>query len=162
MDYIPKARELGEALLNTPQFQALKEAENTIQQDDNTSKAFQEYQEKERNLLSSQMFGKIIPEKESLALIDLKVRLMSKYPTIRKFFNLQQEFERVMAIVNLTITTTIYGIPSVDQLPFPDEIKGLAGQILDNINGDNKTPTMEIPSDFKLPGNFSLSVILRK
>lgn len=156
MDYIQKARELGEALLKTPEIQKLREAEEEIKKDPEAYKAFQEYQEKESSLVASQMFSKVVPEKESLALIDLRMSLMKKYPSIRNFFNLQQNFEKIMATVNLTITTTIYGLPNADQLPFPKELKDLARQVLDNISGGKEMPAMEIPADFKLPEGLDL------
>jgi len=161
MEYIVKARELGEALLKTPEISKIKEAEAAIQQDPEASKAFEEYQEKERSLVTAQMFSKIPSEKDSLALIDLKMRLIRKYPSIRTFFTLQQDYEKIMATVNLTITTTIYGLPSADQLPFPKELQNLAQQILDNIGGDKDGPTMQIPEGFKLPDGFNLNSLMK-
>jgi len=162
MEYILKARELGEALLKTPEVVRLREAEAEIRNEPSSSKAFDEYQEKERNMLTSQMFSKVPSEKESLALIDLKMRLMRQYPSIRKFFALQQDLEKLMATVNLTVTTTIYGMPSADQLPLPQELKDLAQQILNNIGGGKDGPTLEIPEGFKLPDGFNLSNILKQ
>jgi len=156
MEYIQKARELGEALLKTPEVQKLREAEEEIKKDPEAQKAFEEYQEKERNLVTSQMFSKVVPEKETLALIDLKMKLMRSYPSIRNFFSLQESFEKIMATVNLTITTTIYGMPSADQLPLPKELKDMAQQLLNNISGGKDLPTLEIPEDFKLPDGFNL------
>ncbi|ADY56864.1 hypothetical protein Sgly_2585 [Syntrophobotulus glycolicus DSM 8271] len=155
MDYIEKARELGIALSETPEIQQLKEAEAEIKQEPDAYQGFIEYQEKEKNLLSSQMFGKVVSEKDSLALIDLKVRLIGKYPVIRKFFNQQQEFERIMALVNLTLTTTIFGMPSADQLPFPKEIKDMAQKILENIGGGQDSPPLDL-SSLKVPDGFNL------
>ncbi|NLP43370.1 MAG: YlbF family regulator [Peptococcaceae bacterium] len=154
MEYIQKARELGEALLKTPEITKLKEAEAEIRKDPFAAEAFAEYQEKERNLVASQMFSKVPSEKDSLALLDLKMRLIRQYPAIRNFFVHQQQFEKVMATVNLTITTTIYGMPSTDQLPLPDELKGLAQQLLNNISGGQELPKMQIPEDFNLPANL--------
>jgi len=155
MEYIVKARELGEALLKTPELTKLREAEAEIQNDPQASQAFEEYQEKERGLVMSQMFGKVPNEKENLALIDLKMRLIRQHPSIRNFFNLQQDFEKVMATVNLTITTTIYGMPSADQLPLPKELKNLAQQLLNSLGGQDG-PGMKIPEGFKLPEGFNL------
>lgn len=156
MEYIEKARELGEALLRTPEIQQLKTAEEEIRKDPEAGKAFEEYQEKERSILTSQLFSKIVPEKESLALIDLKMKLIRNYPSIRNFFNLQQGFEKIMATVNLTITTAIYGMPSVDQLPFPKELKEMAQQLLSNINPGQDQASLEIPEGFTLPEGFRL------
>ncbi len=156
MEYIKKARELGEALLQSPEVQKLKEAEEEIKKDPAAQKAFEEYQEKEKSLVTAQMFSKVVPEKDSLALIDLKMKLMRSHPSIRNFFSLQQGFEKIMATVNLTITTAIYGMPSADQLPLPKELKDMAQQLLNNISGGKDGPSMEIPEGFKLPDGFNL------
>ena len=156
MEYIKKARELGEALLQTPEIQKLREAEEEIKKHPEAQKAFEEYQEKERNMVTSQMFSKVVPEKETIALIDLKMKLMRNHPSIRTFFSLQQGFEKIMATVNLTITTTIYGMPSADQLPLPKELKDMAQQLLNNIGGGTDGSSMQIPEGFKLPDGFNL------
>lgn len=162
MEYILKARELGEALLKTPEVIRLKEIETEIQNDSESAKAFASYQEKERQILTAQMFSKVVPEKETLALIDLKMRLAKQYPAIRSFFTVQQDLERIMATVNLTITTTIYGLPSADQLPFPKELKGLAQQLLNTIGGDSNAPAMNIPDGYKLPEGLNMADILSR
>ncbi|UWG96954.1 YlbF family regulator [Dehalobacter sp. DCM] len=162
MDYILKARELGEALLSTPEVIKLKEAEAQIQSDPECAKAFATYQEKEQQILTAQMFGKVVSEKDSIALIDLKMRLAKQYPAIRSFFSVQQELEKIMASVNLTITTTIYGMPSADQLPIPEGLKGLAQQLLSSIGGDSNSPTMNIPEGFKLPDGLNMGDILNR
>lgn len=156
MSYIDKARELGEALAQTPEVQALLAAEAAIRADQEANELFVQYQEKERQLVTTQMLSKVVPEKESLALIDLKIRIMNKHPLIKTYFQHQQKFERVMAMVNLTITTSIHGMPSADQLPLPDELKGMAQKIFDSIGGGNPAKAMEIPKDFKLPAGLKL------
>lgn len=156
MSYIDKARELGEVLAQTPEIQNLKAAEAAIKADPESSEAFLQYQEKEQQLLTTQMISKITPEKEALALIDLKIRLINKYPLIKAFFIQQQNYEKLMAMVNLTLTTSIHGMPSADQLPIPDEIKGMAKQILDGISGGKPMPTMEVPSNLKIPKGIKL------
>ncbi|MHB1651851.1 MAG: YlbF family regulator [Desulfitobacteriaceae bacterium] len=156
MSYIDKARELGEALAQTPEVQSVKAAEASIFADLEAREAFNQYQEKERQLVTAQMMSKVVPEKEALALIDLKIRLMNKHPLIKAFFVQQQKYERLMAMVNLTLTTAIHGMPSADQLPLPDELKNAAQQLLNGINGGKKMPTMEIPPDFKLPHGIKI------
>lgn len=156
MSYIDKARELGEALSQTPEVQAVLAAEAAIKADPEANEAFLQYQEKERQMVTTQMISKVIPEKDALALIDLKVRLMNKYPLIRTYFQAQQSFERVMAMVNLTITTTIHGMPSADQLPLPDEIKNMAQKVLESIGGGKQNKTLEFPKDMKLPPGLKL------
>ncbi|WP_088228986.1 YlbF family regulator [Desulfosporosinus sp. FKB] len=147
MSYIDKARELGEALSQTPELQGLKAAETAIMADPQTKEAFSEYQEKERNLVTAQMISKVVPEKESLALLDLKVRLMNKYPLIKTYFVQQQNYEKLMAMVNLTLTTAMHGLPSASDLPIPEELKGMAQQILDKISGGNPMEKMQITPD---------------
>ncbi|KLU59447.1 hypothetical protein CEB3_c44330 [Peptococcaceae bacterium CEB3] len=156
MSYIDKARELGEALAQTPEIQSIKAAEAAILADPETREAFAKYQEKEKQLVATQMISKVVPEKEALALIDLKIRLMNKYPLIKSFFSQQQKYEKMMAMVNLTLTTAIHGMPSAQDLPLPEELKNAAQHLLDNIAGGHKMPAMDVPSDFKLPPGFKL------
>jgi len=156
MNYIDKARELGESLSQTPEVQGLKAAEAAITADPETNEAFLQYQEKERQLVTTQMISKVVPEKDALALIDLKIRLINKHPLIKAFFVQQQKYEKLMAMVNLTLTTSIHGMPKADQLPLPEELKNMAQQILNGISNGKQMPSMEIPKDFKLPGNFKI------
>ncbi|MDD2235409.1 MAG: YlbF family regulator [Desulfitobacteriaceae bacterium] len=156
MNYIDKARELGEALAQIPEIENLKAAEAAIATDSKSKEAFTQYQEKERQLVTAQMLSKVVPEKDALALLDLKVVLINKYPLIKAYFVQQQKYEKVMAIVNLTLTTAIHGMPSADQLPLPQEMKNLAQKILNNISGGKTMPKMDIPADLKLPPNFKV------
>lgn len=160
MSYIDKARELGEALSHTPEIQGLKTAEASIMADPQSKEAFLQYQEKERGLVTTQMISKVVPEKESLALIDLKIRLMNKHPLIKVYFIQQQKFEKLMAMVNLTLTTAMHGMPSANDLPIPEELKGMAQQILDRISGGDSMENMQISpemlKDIKLPPEFTL------
>jgi len=159
MNYINKARELGEALSQTPEILGLKAAEAGIMADPASKEAFSQYQEKERGLVTTQMISKVVPEKESLAMIDLKIRLMSKHPLIKVYFVQQQKFEKLMAMVNLTLTTTMHGMPSAKDLPIPEELKGMAQQILDRIGAGESMEKMQISPEMlkgiKLPPGFT-------
>lgn len=156
MSYIDKARELGEELAQTPEVKGVKAAEAAIMADPETREAFAQYQEKERQLVTAQMISKVVSEKDALSLIDLKIRLMNKYPLIKAFFVEQQKYEKLMAMVNLTLTTAIHGMPIADQLPLPDELKNAAQQILNSISGGKKMPAMEVSNDLKLPPGIKL------
>ena len=157
MNYIIKARELGEALSQTPEVQGLRAAETAIMADPICKEAFAQYQEKERGLVTTQMISKVVPEKETLALLDLKVRLINKHPLIKAYFVQQQNYEKLMAMVNLTLTTAMHGMPSANDLPIPEELKGMAQQILDKIGG-NSMEKMQISPEMlkgiKLPPNL--------
>ncbi|KGP74970.1 hypothetical protein JT05_07570 [Desulfosporosinus sp. Tol-M] len=159
MSYIDKARELGEALSQTPEIQGLKAAEASIMTDPLSREAFIQYQEKERGLVTTQMISKVVPEKESLALLDLKIRLINKHPLIKAYFIQQQKFEKLMAMVNLTLTTAMNGMPSANDLPIPEELKGMAQQILDRIGGGDSMEKMQISPEMlkglKLPLGFT-------
>jgi len=158
MSYIDKARELGEALSHTPEIIGLKAAEASILADPLSQEAFIQYQEKERGLVTTQMLSKVVPEKDSLALIDLKIRLMNKHPLIKAYFVQQQKFEKLMAMVNLTLTTAMHGMPSANDLPIPEELKGMAQQILDKISGGDMEQMQispEMLKGLKLPPGFT-------
>lgn len=159
MSYIDKARELGEALSQTSELQGLKAAEAAIMADAPSREAFLQYQEKERGLVTTQMLSKVVPEKDSLSLIELKIRLINKYPLIKAYFLQQQKFEKLMAMVNLTLTTAMHGMPAANDLPIPEELKGMAQQILDKIGGGEPMEKMQVSPDMlkglKLPPGFT-------
>ena len=159
MSYIDKARKLGEALSQTPEIQGLKAAEASIMADPLSQEAFIQYQEKERSLVTTQMISKVVPEKDSLALIELKIRLVNKHPLIKAYFVEQQKFEKLMAMVNLTLTTAMHGMPSANDLPIPEELKGMAQQILDRIGGGDSMEKLQISPEMlkglKLPPGFT-------
>ena len=145
MEYIKKAWELGEAILNTPEVSKLKEAEAEIAKDPEAAKAFEEYREKERNIVTAQIFSRVPSEKESLSLIDHRMKLIRKYPSIRNFFTFQQDLDTIMATVNLAMTITINGMPSAERLPLPRGLKNLAQQLLDNIGEKQRILNMRVP-----------------
>ncbi|MDR3269909.1 MAG: YlbF family regulator [Peptococcaceae bacterium] len=149
MSYLAKARALGEAIAQTPEVQAIKAAEAEIMADPVSRAAFLQYQEKERQLVSAQMLSQIVPEKEALAHLETKIKLANKYPLIREFFAQQQSFDKIMAMVQLALTTTIHGLPNADQLPLPDGLKKMAQQLLDTISGGKQMPPLEVPADLK-------------
>ncbi|MGI6120639.1 MAG: YlbF family regulator, partial [Desulfosporosinus sp.] len=74
------------------------------------------------------------------------------------YFIQQQKFEKLMAMVNLTLTTAMNGMPSAKDLPIPEELKGMAQQILDKIGGDSMEKmqiTPEMLKGLKLPLGFT-------
>ncbi|MCL1790526.1 MAG: YlbF family regulator [Peptococcaceae bacterium] len=151
MDYLEKARDLGACLASSDEFLQLKAAEEEIKKDQAAWDAFQEFQLKEQALTAGKLFGKISSEKESIAHVDHKVRIMNRYPAVRSYFKLLQAFEKLIATANLAITTSLYGLPSADDLPLPDSLKGLAQQVLDQIGDGADLGSMKIPENFKLP-----------
>ncbi|MCL1852913.1 MAG: YlbF family regulator [Peptococcaceae bacterium] len=151
MDYLEKARDLGACLASSEEFLRLKTAEEEIKKDEAAWGAFQEFQLKEQAFTAGKMFGKITSEKESIAHIDHKVRLMNRYPIIRSYFNHLQVFEKIIATANLAITTSLYGLPNAGDLPLPDSLKGLAQQVLDQISDGAELDIMEIPKNLELP-----------
>lgn len=158
MSYIEKARELGETLAQTPEVMALVAAEKAIMADSVAKEMFMEYREKEKSVVTAQMLTKVVPEKDAIALVELKSRLSLKNPLIKTYFQAIAKYERVMAMVNLMITTAI-SKPSVDELPIPEELKGMAAQLLDVKKASELAKQLQqgkLPEGFKLPPGMKL------
>ncbi|HWJ02169.1 MAG TPA: YlbF family regulator, partial [Verrucomicrobiae bacterium] len=119
---------------------------------------FMEYREKEKSVVTAQMLTKVVPEKDAIALVELKSRLSVKNPLIKTYFQAIAKYERVMAMVNLMITTAI-SKPSVDELPIPEELKGMAAQLLDVKKASELAKQLQqgkLPEGFKLPPGMKL------
>jgi len=159
LSYIEKARALGQTLAETAEVQALVAAEKAIMADSIAREMFQEYREKEKSVVTAQMLTKVVPEKDAIALLEMKAKLSGRNQLIKGYFQAMQKYERVMAMVNLMITTAISGNPSVEELPLPEEIKGMAAQLLDPKKAEeinNLLSQGKIPEGFKLPPGIKL------
>lgn len=161
MSYIEKAKALGDALAETPEVKALVAAEKAIMADQTAREMFMEYREKEKAVVTAQMLTKVVPERDALALLELKAKLATRNQLIKHYFQALQKYERVMAMVNLMITTSLSGNPSAEELPIPEELKGIASQLMDpkkateisNQLQQGKRPEgIKLPPGFKLPG----------
>ena len=149
MSYIEKAKALGEELANTQEVQALIAAEKTIMADPVARDLFNDYREKEKSVVTAQMLTKVVPERDAIALLELKGKLSGRNQLIKNYFQALQKYERIMAMVNLMITTAISGNPSVDELPIPEELKGAAAHLMSS----GKLPEgFKLPPGMKLPG----------
>lgn len=159
LSYIEKARALGDALAQTPEVKALIAAEKAIMADPVANELFSDYREKEKSVVTAQMLTKVVPEKDAMALLELKAKLSMRNQLIKTYFQAMQKYERIMAMVNLMITTAISGNPSVDELPLPEELKPLASQLLDPQKAgeiNSKLQEGQLPEGFKLPPGFKL------
>jgi cell fate (sporulation/competence/biofilm development) regulator YlbF (YheA/YmcA/DUF963 family) len=156
LSYIEKARALGEALAKTPEVQALISAEAAIMADSVARPLFMEFREKEKSVVTSQMLSGYAPEKDAIALVELKGKLSAKNPLIKNFFQATQKHQRIMAMVNLMITTAINGTPKAEDLPIPEEMKGLASQLLDPKKAAELMQSGKLPEGFKLPPGMKL------
>ncbi len=159
MSYIEKARALGEALSQTPEVQALVAAEKAIMVDPVAKEMFTEYREKEKAVVTAQMLTKVVPEKDAIAFLELKAKLAIRNQLIKNYFQALQKYERVMAMVNLMITTAISGTPSADELPIPEGLKEMASQLLDPKKAAELAKQLQqgkLPDGFKLPPGMKL------
>lgn len=159
MSYIEKARALGQSLAETPEVKALVAAEKPIMADPVAREMFSEYREKEKAVVTAQMLTKVVPEKDAIALLEMKAKLATRNQLIKTYFQALQKYERVMAMVNLMMTTAITGTPSTDELPIPEELKSIASQLMDPKKAEelnNQLSQGKLPEGFKLPPGMKL------
>ncbi len=156
MSYIEKARALGEALAETPEVKALIAAEASIMADPAARPLFMEFREKEKAVVTAQMLSGYAPEKDAIALVELKGKLSVKNPLIKNFFQAAQKHQRVMAMVNLMITTAINGTPKAEELPIPEEMKGIAAQLMDPKKAAEIMKGGKLPEGVKLPPGMKI------
>ncbi|MDA8443354.1 MAG: YlbF family regulator [Peptococcaceae bacterium] len=151
LSYIEKARELGEALAQTPEIKALVAAEKAIMADDPAREMFMQYREKEKSVVTAQMLTHVVPEKDAMALLEMKAKLASRNQLIKAYFQALQKYERIMAMVNLMITTAVSGTSSAEELPIPDELKNIASQLMDPKQAAKIMQSSKPPEGIKLP-----------
>ncbi len=159
MSYIEKARALGDSLAQTAEVKALVAAEKAIMADPAAKDMFLEYREKEKSVITSQMLTKVVPERDAIALLEMKAKLATKNQLIRQYFQALQRYERVMAMVNLMITTAVSGNPSPEELPLPEELRTIASQLMDPKKAQELNDQIaqgKLPKGFKLPPGMKL------
>ncbi len=159
MSYIEKARALGDSLAQTPEVKALVAAEKAIMADPVAREMFVAYREKEKSVITAQMLTKVVPERDAIALLEMKARLSTKNQLIRKYFQAVQRYERVMAMVNLMITTAVSGNPSPEELELPEDLRDIASQLMDPQKAQELNDQIaqgKLPQGFKLPPGMKL------
>lgn len=108
MSIMNKAQELGDAIVASEEFEALKNAEKEMQADESAQKILQEFQAKQRMAQMAQMNGKGVSEDMQKEIQALQAQ-MQENAKIKQFMEKQQDFNQIMQQVNDVLTTAMQG-----------------------------------------------------
>ncbi len=97
-----RARKLGRAIGQTDAAKALDQAQQAIQDDEETRELFETLQREEQDLLQRARSGEDVSQDEQRELQEKMEELESK-PAFQKYIAAQQNFEKIMKQVNEVI-----------------------------------------------------------
>lgn len=119
-----KAQELAEEIINSPEYQKMKDAEQTVMNDEIASNLMEELESAQKRIQMAQMNGQEIDQSQQKKIQNLKAK-MQQNPEIKDFLQAQQEFNQVMEDVNEIISNALQG-----KEPEPDQQDSGGGQII--------------------------------
>ena len=103
-----KAKELGQEIKKTPEYQELERTGENLKTDSNAQELIQNVQEVQRQIEFSQQSG-VQPDQEQISRFnDLREKMHANL-SVRNFMKAQEEFNSVMKSVNDAISEGITG-----------------------------------------------------
>lgn len=108
MSILEKARELADALSNSPELADAREKEIIMNKDPEAVAIINEFQEKQRDLYMAQMQGQE-PSEEQKANVEAIEQKMQENPKISAYIDAQEKFETILKSVNMIITKALSG-----------------------------------------------------
>ena len=111
MDIFDKARELGEAIVNSDEYKAMKLAEAKQEQDEEAMKLLQEYSEIRKTLGEEINKGDVSKERmeEIRAAVEEAYEKVTTNDTIVEYINAQRTFQAIIDQMNTIISYHITG-----------------------------------------------------
>mgnify|MGYP001153406402 FL=1 len=103
---IEKAVEFAEALASSPEFRAFNKAREQMMRDEVAQRMLQEFQRRQQSLQIAQMTGYSVSMEQINSLREYQ-RKMLQHPTIKKFFEAQQEVSQLIEITSSIISQKI-------------------------------------------------------
>jgi len=103
MSIMEKARSLGEAILESTEYRALKEAEAAIYNNEEAKILLNELNAKQRQIEIAQANGKQLNQKQQKEIQNLQTKMQNN-KIVKSFMDAQQNFNKVMQTVNQTIS----------------------------------------------------------
>ncbi len=118
-----KAHELAQEIINSSEYEEMKQAEQAVMNDDEASDLMEELESVQQRIQMAQMNGQEIDQQQQKKIQNLKAR-MQQNAKISDFLSAQQEFNEVMEDVNEIISDALQGKEQA-----PEEDAG-GGQII--------------------------------
>ncbi len=108
MSLFEKAKELGNQIKETQEYQELERAGESLKQDQEAQQLIQEVQEVQNNIEFSQKAGVEPSEEQTNNFNQLREKMMSNL-TVRNYMKAQEDFNNFMKQVNEAISSGISG-----------------------------------------------------
>ena len=118
-----KAHELAQEIINSSEYEEMKQAEQAVMNDDEASDLMEELESVQQRIQMAQMNGQEIDQQQQKKIQNLKAK-MQQNAKISDFLSAQQEFNEVMEDVNEIISDALQGKEQA-----PEEDAG-GGQII--------------------------------
>jgi cell fate (sporulation/competence/biofilm development) regulator YlbF (YheA/YmcA/DUF963 family) len=103
---IEKAVEFAEALASSPEFRAFNKAREQMTGDDIAQRMLSEFQRRQQSLQTAQMTGYSVSMEQINSLREYQRKLL-QHPTIKKFYEAQQEVGQLIQITSDSISQKI-------------------------------------------------------
>ncbi len=108
MSILEKAHALGQEIAVSKELNDMKEAEHELMHDEAAQKIVLEFNEKQKSFMAMQQQGQELSESQKAEVKDLEERMLEN-PLIHRFFQAQQDFEKVLEEINNIISQAISG-----------------------------------------------------
>lgn len=106
MTIAEKAKELGEMIVDSSEYDELKEAEQAMEGNDEAKEILEEFQAQQKKMQMAQQNGKQITQDMQKEMQGLQAK-MEQNEKIKEFMEAQQKFNKVMQTVNQVIQNTM-------------------------------------------------------
>jgi len=103
MSIMEKAKELGQEIVDSTEYKNLKSAEDNMQNDEEASSLLSDFQAKQKQLEMMQANGKNINQQQQQEIQAIQSKMQNN-PEIKKFMEVQDNFNKLMKTVNQTIS----------------------------------------------------------
>ncbi|MDZ7672334.1 MAG: YlbF family regulator [Halanaerobiales bacterium] len=108
MSVIEKAKELGQELIDSAEFEELKKKESALYDNEDATALLEQYEQLNKQLQMARANGQEINESQQKKLQSLQMK-MEQNPAIKSYIESQKEFNEVMNSVNKIINGFITG-----------------------------------------------------
>ncbi|MEJ6951563.1 YlbF family regulator [Natronospora cellulosivora (SeqCode)] len=108
MSIMEKAKSLGEAIVESSEYEELKTAETNMYEDEEAKTLLDEFSAKQKRLQMAQSNGKAITPEDQKDLQSMQAKMQAN-EKVNAFMEAQQKFNQIMQTVNQTISSVMTG-----------------------------------------------------
>lgn len=103
-----KAEELGDEILESSEYNELKDAEEAVESDETAKSLLDEFQAAQKRLQMAQANGQEVTQEQQQEIQSIQAK-MQENEKIKEFMEAQQNFNKIMQTVNQVITSALQG-----------------------------------------------------